>query len=356
MASNSVTSPLNLTTISRRAFVIGATALAAAPALGLLSSDPARADEFRPSVRQPGTLSPLITPNDGFYTTTKNAAGDPVISPAQWRLVIDGAIGQAVQLDYATLQQLPTVEVAKTLECVSNLVSQCGLAPFGCELIGTAVWRGVALADIIQAAGGPTGAGGVTLIGADEYTSTISLEAASDPETLLVYEMNGEPLPARHGAPARVIVPGRYGYKSAKWVVGIRLTPRIDADWYGQRGWSRDGIVKTMSRIDVPAQNWVIPAGTQTVQGIAYAGARGISLVEFSADGGATWQPAQFVEGAIGRDAWVRWQGSFQIAPGQTVNLVSRATDGAGALQGREFRPAQPDGAEGWHTVDVRGA
>ncbi len=307
--------------------------------------------------RQPGTLSSLITPTENHYHVTKNPIADPVIKPEEWSLALDGEVNNPVQLDYATLRQLPTVEIAKTLECVSNLTDRCELVPFGCELIGTASWKGVRLVDLLELARGlKPGVVAVAMIGEDEFVSAVPPEAALDPNTIVAYEMNGTVLPYEHGYPARVLVPGRYGYKSPKWIRVIRPSVRPVVDWYGQRNWSRDGIVKTMTRIDVPAPAATLPAGPQQIAGIAYASNRGISRVEFSADGGASWTPATFLEPQPGVDAWVRWEGSFDLPTGATVKLVARATDGQGTLQTEMFSLAQPNGASGWNSIEVSGA
>jgi DMSO/TMAO reductase YedYZ molybdopterin-dependent catalytic subunit len=313
-------------------------------------------DVLTPAGRSPGQLSPLITPSSAFYVVTKNAGGDPQLEPGAWRLIVDGQVNSPVQVDYQTLQQLPAVEVVKTLECISNFTAKCELASFGCDLISTAVWRGARLSDLFDLAGGlRPSATSLTVVTADEFTSSVPIEAALDAETLLVYEMNSAPLPAVHGFPARVVVPGRYGFKSAKWVV--QLSPRAQPvpDWYGQRHWSLDGIVKTMTRIDTPAPGAELAAGRQPIGGIAYAGSRGVQAVEFSPDSGATWQAAELVEPAVGRDAWVRWQGAFDLAAGQETTLVGRAIDGSGALQIERFSLPQPDGGSGWHSITVRG-
>jgi DMSO/TMAO reductase YedYZ molybdopterin-dependent catalytic subunit len=349
------------TLLTRRAFVTGLAASAVGLALGgLVVRDTAAApladDVLNPAARAPGQLSPLITPNAAFYVVTKNAGGDPVIDAASWRMVIDGQVNSPVQLDYATLQQLPQVQVVKTLECISNLTAQCEQASFGCGLISNAAWIGARLSDVFDLAGGlKPDVVTVAAIAADEFTSAIPLDAALDPETLIVYQMNGAPLPAAHGFPARVLVPGRYGMKNPKWVVQLRPMNRQFVDWYGQRNWSLQAIVNTMSRIDVPAPGAELPAGPQTIAGIAYAGDRGISAVEYSADGGATWQPAGPIEPQPGRDTWVRWQGTFTLAAGQVAQLVVRATDGTGALQTDQFSLAQPNGATGWNSVTVKG-
>jgi DMSO/TMAO reductase YedYZ molybdopterin-dependent catalytic subunit len=309
-----------------------------------------------PSGRRPGELPDLITANDNFYIVTKNAGGDPALHPDDWRLVVDGEVQRAFELDYAALRKLPAVEVTKTLECISNLVDKCDLAPFGCDLISTARWKGVRLADVLALAGGvKPGATFMATISADEYTTALPLGVAMAPDALLVFEMNGQVLPREHGYPARILVPGRYGMKNAKWVVALRPMAREFVDWYGQRQWSREALVKTMTRIDVPARDARLQAGAQRIAGVAYAGDRGVQKVEFSSDGGETWETAELAEPAAGRDTWVRWTSRFTIAAGADAMLIARATDGAGNLQSQPFSLAQPDGAGGWNSINVRG-
>ena len=277
--------------------------------------------------------------------------------PDDWRLVVDGEVQRPFELDYAALRKLPSVEVTRTLECISNLVDKCELAPFGCDLISTARWKGVRLSDVLGLVGGlKPGVTFLATISADEYTTALPIDVAMSPDSLLVFEMNGQVLPREHGYPARLLVPGRYGMKNPKWVVALRPMKREFVDWYGQRSWSREARVKTMTRIDVPARDAHLQAGPQRIAGVAYAGDRGIQKVEFSADGSQTWQTADLTEPAAGRDVWVRWQGRFTIAAGAEVTLVARATDASGALQPQPFSLAQPDGAAGWNTITVRGA
>lgn len=308
-----------------------------------------------PSGRRAGQLAEAITPNSNFYIVTKNAGGDPVLRLGDWRLRIDGEVQRPIELDYRSLRQLPAVEVTKTIECISNLVTKCELASFGCDLISTARWKGARLTDVVALAGGvKPGATVLATFAADEFTTALPIEVALAPDTLLVYEMNGQVLPREHGYPVRMLVPGRYGMKSAKWVVALRAMRRDFADWYGQRDWSKQGIVRTMTRIDVPAAGAVLAPGDQRIAGIAYGGDRGVAKVEFSADGGTTWDNATFLELPPSRDCWVRWEGSFELAPGSEVTLAARATDGAGAVQIEAFSLAQPDGGSGWHTIDAR--
>lgn len=342
--------------LTRRAFVAGL-ALATLARTESAAAAPLAQAALTPSGRTAGQLAPLITPTAAFYTVTKNAGGDPRVESGGWRLVVDGQVNSPVQLDYAVLQQLPPIELTKTLECISNLTANCELASFGCDLISTATWRGARLIDVFDLAGG-LGPSVVAVLAtaADEYTSALPLEAATDPDTLVVYQMNGAPLPSSHGFPARLLVPGRYGLKSAKWIVQLSAVSQPVVDWYGQRNWNREGIVRTMARIDLPANGAQLPAGPQTIAGIAYAGNRGVAAVEYSPDGGASWQPAAFVESQPDVDTWVRWQGAFDLAPGQLATLVCRATDGTGALQTEAFTLPQPDGGAGWHSVVVKGA
>ncbi len=307
--------------------------------------------------RAPGTLAPAITANSDFYVVTKNAVADPVVDPTGWRLIVDGQVNSPVQFDYRTLRMLNAVEVVKTLECISNFTAQCNLAAFGCDLISTARWRGVRLSDVLDLAGGlKNDATTLAFVSIDEFSAGLPVEVVDDPETLIVYEMNGEPLPLEHGYPARLLVPGRYGMKNPKWLTAIRALNTDFLGWYEQRNWNKDGFVKTMARIDVPADGGVLIDGPQRVAGIAYAGDRGIETVEFTVDGGQSWAEAQLLEPAAGKDAMVRWQGSFDLPPQSSLTIVVRATDGNGDVQSSQFILPQPDGASGRHAVTVYAA
>jgi DMSO/TMAO reductase YedYZ molybdopterin-dependent catalytic subunit len=309
------------------------------------------------SAHRPGQLADVITGTDDFYIVSKNAAQDPFIELAGWRLRVDGEVARPIEIDYRSLRNLPSVEITKTLECISNFVTNCELAPFGCDLISSAQWKGARVRDILTLAGGVTrGVTSLMAIAADDFTTALPIEVALESDTLLVYAMNGRPLAREHGYPARVLVPGRYGMKNAKWVIALRPLGRASDDWYGQRSWSKQAIVKTMARIDVPARDAELPPGRQRIAGIAYAGDRGIEKVEFSADGGDHWYTANVIDRPAGRDVWVRWEGSFTLSPGETLTLIARATDGTGELQIEAFSLPQPDGSSGWHSLEVRAA
>jgi DMSO/TMAO reductase YedYZ molybdopterin-dependent catalytic subunit len=307
--------------------------------------------------RPRGELATAVTPNDDFYIVSKNAVSDPIVDAASWRLVIDGEVNRPVQIDYRTLRAMPSVEVTKTLECISNFTAGCNLTSFGCDLISTARWRGARLSDVLDLAGGlKPSAVGLAFLSTDEFSAGLTTDVVEDPETLVVFEMNGQPLPREHGFPARLLVPGRYGMKNPKWLAGIRVMNQEHAGWYEQRNWSKAGIVKTMSRIDVPANGAVLAAGTQRVAGIAYAGDRGVAKVEFSTDDGGTWRPARLLEPMAGKDAMVRWEGTFSVRQSQSLTITVRSTDGNGDVQTDDFQLPQPDGASGRDAVSVSAA
>jgi DMSO/TMAO reductase YedYZ molybdopterin-dependent catalytic subunit len=304
--------------------------------------------------RPKGTLPEPISTNEQFYVVTKNAVADPVIDPTGWSLIIDGEVQRPTKVDYRTLRQLPSVEIVKTIECISNFTAMCELTSFGCDLISTARWKGVRLSDLIDLAGGlKPSAAYLAVLSVDEFSSGLPLEVINDPDTIVVYEMNGEVLPREHGYPARLLVPGRYGMKNPKWLAAIRPVREEFLGWYEQRDWNKEGMVKTMARIDVPAGGATLPPGLQRIAGVAYAGDRGIQAVEISADAGMTWSPAKFIEPAAGKDAWVRWEVTADLPTSSKVTLVVRAIDGTGEVQTEEFKLPQPDGGSGRHSIDV---
>lgn len=289
-------------------------------------------------------VTPEITPNDKFYTVSKNMLADPSVDVRSWRLDIRGLVERPFGLRYDELKGLPAVEQYNTLECISNEI--------GGDLIGNARWKGVRLRDLLERAGVKPGARKVVFHAADSYTDSIPLEKALEPGTVLAYEMNGEVLPKAHGYPARLLVPGIYGMKNVKWVTAIEV---VDYDFKGfwqKQGWSDEAVYKTMSRIDVPRNGQQLAPGAY-LGGIAFAGDRGITAVEVSLDDGQTWQPARVKE-ALGPFTWVLWvfQAPPDVAGPRKVKV--RATDGRGLHQTSHYVPPAPDGAEGLHTIVVQ--
>ncbi len=295
--------------------------------------------------REVDGLSPLVTSNRDFYRIDE-ALITPSVDVGSWRLQVSGMVDGPFELTYDDLLGLPLVERHITLSCVSNQV--------GGSLVGTAKWLGVRLADLLARAGVQPGATQVVGRSVDGFTVGFPMEAATDGrDALVAVGMNGEPLPAGHGFPARLVVPGLYGYVSAtKWLKEIELTTfeAFDAYWV-ERNWARHGPVKVQSRIDVPRDYGRVVAGPAVAAGVAWAPHRGISRVDVRVDQGP-WTEADLGP-ALGDDAWRQWSAPWDATPGEHV-LTVRATTGDGEVQTATREQPFPDGATGHHRVNVR--
>ncbi|MBQ1060406.1 sulfite oxidase [Micromonospora sp. C41] len=289
-------------------------------------------------------LAPYVTPNREFYRID-TALVVPQVDPVTWRLRIHGRVRNPIELSFDDLLARPMVERYVTLACVSNEV--------GGDLIGNARWLGVPIRDLLDEADPEDGADQVVGRAVDGWTCGTPTSVLRDGrDALLAVGMNGEPLPIQHGFPARMVVPGLYGYVSAcKWITELELTSFADFDAYWvPRGWSAQGPVKTQSRIDTPRPRSRPAAGPVTVAGVAWAQHRGISRVEVRVDGGP-WQEATLAP-AVSADTWVQWSWRWDATPGEHT-LQVRATDSTGETQTEQRAPVAPDGATGWHTVRV---
>jgi DMSO/TMAO reductase YedYZ molybdopterin-dependent catalytic subunit len=287
-------------------------------------------------------LTPIVMPNDAFYRID-TALLVPSLDTATWQLRIHGLVERETTLTWDQLISMPQFEQYVTIACVSNEV--------GGRLVGNAKWTGVKLREVLDIAG-PTSAA-TQLVGRslDSWTAGMPMDWVMDParEPMIAIQMNGVPLPRAHGYPARLIVPGLYGYVSAtKWLTDLELTTweAYDAYWV-PLGWSKKGPILTQSRIDTPRSS--VAAGPVPIAGIAWAPDRGVSKVEVGIDG--TWHEAHR-SAPISAATWVQWLYAWDATPGQHTVSV-RATDGTGTLQEEiPSRPA-PDGARGWHTITV---
>ncbi len=286
-----------------------------------------------------------ITPNERFYVVSKNPPGfDPDVEEDKWLLQVGGLVGQPARITYPQLRAMPAVEQLQTLECISNEV--------GGDLISNAKWKGVRLRDVLARAGGPgVKAVKVAFHCADGYTESIPLIDAMNPTTVLAYEMNGERLAKAHGFPVRLLIPGLFGMKNPKWISRIEV---VDYDFQGyweRSGWSEEAVVKTMSRVTTLKRTH--PLDEIPVGGVAFGGDRGIKDVEFSTDGGKSWEKAE-LKTPLGPFTWVLWAAVWKpTAPGEYTVRV-RAKDGSGVLQTAKETTTLPDGASGYHTLRVR--
>lgn len=291
--------------------------------------------------RVPG-LSSDITSVADHYVVDINLE-KPSVDADDWRLRIGGLVDAPAKLSFAALQRrFEVVEQVSVLTCISN--------PVGGRLIGNAAWTGVRLRDVLKAAGVQGGAVDVVFRCADGYDVSIPLARAMQSTALLAIGQNGRPLTQEHGFPCRVRVPALYGMMNAKWVESIELIDSNHRGYWAQRGWSEIGEVRTQSRIDTPQQARV---GEPTwIGGIAWAGDRGISLVEVSVDGGRSWQPAELAS-PRSRVAWTRWAYRWTPERRGAVRVLCRASDGTGRSQDGAQRSPHPDGATGYHDAEI---
>ncbi len=289
-------------------------------------------------------LSTFFTPNSQFYRVDTDLVV-PQVSPDSWTLRIDGLVRSPFEVTFDELLRMPLTEADVTLVCVSNEV--------GGPYAGNARWLGAPLATLLRRAGIKVGADQVLSTGADGMTISTPLSAVLDGRNALVaVGMNGQPLPVVHGFPARMVVPGLYGYVSAtKWVTRLTVTTfASQRAYWTQRGYAAQAPIKTESRIDVPKPLARISAGRVPVAGVAWAPHRGITAVEVSVDNGP-WRNARLAA-ADGIDTWRQWVWTWDASPGLHT-LRARATDAAGSTQTAHEDPSFPDGASGWDSVVV---
>ena len=291
-------------------------------------------------------LSPLFVPNSDFYRID-TALTVPVVDPVAWRLTIGGMTEREVVLSFQDILDLGVREYVITLTCVSNEV--------GGPLLGNARWLGVPLREVLALAGPTAGADMVLSTSFDGFTAGTPLDALTDPlrDAILAVGMNGEPLPAEHGFPVRMVVPGLYGYVSAtKWLTELKVTTFAnDEGYWTPRGWDALGPIKLSSRLDTPRVDRAVPPGLTKVAGVAWAQPIGIAAVDITIDGGA-WLPAT-LSAPINNDSWVQWFVDWD-APTGVHTIVVRATDNDGNVQLQERVPPVPNGSTGWQSSLVR--
>ena len=289
-------------------------------------------------------LSSFITPNDSFYRVD-TALILPQVDPATWQLRIHGMVQREVTLTFAELLKRPLIEDYVTLTCVSD--------PVGGPYVGNAKWLGASLAALIRQARPLAGASQLLCTSVDGFTSGTPLTVVLDGrEALLAVAMNGTELPVEHGFPARMVVPGLYGYVSAtKWVTDIEVTTFAAASAYWvQRGWSQQAPIKTECRIDVPAGGASLRPGLTPVAGVAWAQHKGIAAVQVRVDGGP-WHQARLAA-VPGIDTWRQWVWEWPATPGSHL-LEARATDQTGYTQTPVQAHPPPNGASGYPSAAV---
>ncbi len=287
-------------------------------------------------------LTPIVVPNEAFYRID-TALLTPSVDAATWTLRIHGMVDRETTLTWDQLVAMPLIEQVVTIACVSNEV--------GGNLVGNAKWTGVRLREVLDLAGVQGGATQLVGRSVDGWTAGMPTAWVMDEarEPIIAVKMNDRPLPPIHGYPARLIVPGLYGYVSAtKWLSELELTTMeaFDAYWV-PLGWAKEAPILTQARIDTPRSR--VAPGRVAIAGVAWAPDRGIQRVEVGIDG--TWYEAD-LSSPINDATWVQWVAIWDAQPGRHTIQV-RATDGHGVLQEELRSPPAPDGARGWHTVSV---
>jgi DMSO/TMAO reductase YedYZ molybdopterin-dependent catalytic subunit len=291
-------------------------------------------------------ITPLVVPNDRFYRID-TALIVPRVDIETWSLRIHGLVERETRLDWRELTALPTFEQYVTIACVSNEV--------GGNLVGNAKWTGVRLREVLEIAGVRPEASQLVGRSVDGFTAGMPTAWVMDPgrEPMIAIAMNDEPLPTAHGYPARLIIPGLYGYVSAtKWLAELELTTMEDFDGYWiPLGWAKEAPILTQSRIDVPRSGATLAPGRNVAAGVAWAPDRGISAVEVQLDDGP-WLPAE-ISRPISDATWVQWRAPFDATETGGHILRVRATDGDGEVQTERTTSPPPSGARGRHSVVI---
>ncbi len=304
------------------------------------------------------------TPTPNFYVRSNFAI--PTLAAERWRLRVEGAVERPFDLSLDDLLALPARELVVTLECAGN--SRLGLAPlpqgepWGSGAVSTGRWRGAALRDVLGRAGLHGDVIEILFEGADRgeredadgplaFARSLPLDKALDPDTLLAYELNGEPLPREHGGPARLIVPGWYGMASVKWPLrmvaleqpfkGYFQAKRYVLDRPGNPEHEPLRAMRVKSTITCPAAGAVLAPGRHLVSGVAWSGAGAITRVEISTEGAGVWRPARLL-GEPTCYGWRQWEFEWEVACRGRHALRARATDERGNIQ--------PDAAE-WNRL-----
>jgi DMSO/TMAO reductase YedYZ molybdopterin-dependent catalytic subunit len=285
----------------------------------------------------------FLTSNENFYRVD-TALSVPQLRAEDWSLRIHGLVDRELTLTFADLAAMDLVTRTITMTCVSNEV--------GGPYVSTANFTGVLLRDLLAKAGVRPGVDQVLSSSVDGYSAGSPLASVLDPQrdAMLAIGMNGQALPPEHGFPARLVVPGIYGYASAtKWVVDIELTTfAAKKQYWVPRGYAEKAPIKTESRIDLPQGLQALPNGRAVVAGIAWAQTKGITKVEVQMDGGP-WQEADLAA-SVTNQTWRMWRKVYDLKPG-THTVICRATDATGYTQTAQRVSPIPDGATGLHTI-----
>jgi DMSO/TMAO reductase YedYZ molybdopterin-dependent catalytic subunit len=306
----------------------------------VLRSQVAEVSNFDFSLLDKGT-----TPVELFFI--REHFPPPGVSSADWKLSIRGAVSVPAEIPFEELVALPRRLLPVTIECAEN--------PAAGGLISHAEWSGVSLASLLEKARPGADARFVRLSGADGFSRSIPFAKAMHADTLLVYQMNGDKLPAKHGFPVRAVVPGWYGMDSIKWLRGIEVL----TDGPPEQGYQRQvrslltgtrpgGPVTAMnvkSAFSRPLDGAILTGRNFTVHGAAWAGENRVRQVDISMDGGRSWQAAKLLSQPRPYE-WVHWAYVWKIKDAAEYELLVRAGDDQGRQQPLKQASERVDGYE----------
>jgi len=277
-----------------------------------------------------------------------NPSDPPEVEASDYRLIIEGEVDNPLSLSLEQLKAYPAISQMRTLQCIGN--------PIGGNLIGNATWVGLSLAALLKEAGIRSRGRFLKLESLDGYHTGIPRKLALHEDSLLAYQMNGDPLPAKHGYPLRCLFPGRYGQKQPKWITRITAESKAHVGHWEGQGWSDDAFILPGSRIEMPTDNGTVESDF-VISGIAVTDESGVEQLEVSIDNGVNWQVAEVLRGP-NPYAWTMWWLNVAGVEAGVYRILARATDGNGYKQSRKkklqiFDITFPDGNDYMHELSV---
>jgi DMSO/TMAO reductase YedYZ molybdopterin-dependent catalytic subunit len=289
-------------------------------------------------------LPGLTAQEDFYYVSINNEALDPKIKEADWKLEVGGMVKNPSTF---TLQQLKDQFEVHDLEFVMSCISN----PVGGDLAGNAIWTGFKMKDLMQAVGVEPGGKWIVWEAADNFYESIPLAEVLEEDCRLVYGINGDALDQKHGFPLRVLIPGRYGMKSPRWITKITVASEEKLGYWANRGWTRTAFVQPTSRFDFPKDGDSFkPDESKEFHGVAYAGKKPITKVEVSIDDGKTWLEAKLTA-QRSKYAWVLWTLPWKAVKGTSKVTVRCWADGV--VQDPKQADSLPEAASGYHSVVI---
>ena len=289
-----------------------------------------------------GEFPDFITENEDYFVTRIGSV--PAINRDTYRLDIVGLIDNPTSLSLVELQSLNMTELPLTIECIGNGGSA--------DLVGTAVWEGFNVYDLLESLGLSENATGVRYLAADGYYASHTLDQLENNSVLGALYMNGVEIPPIQGFPLRILNPGYYGIKQPAWVTQIEVIDRPLEDYWEDRGWDTSPPIEIDSHIFFPQDSATTGINENLrIGGCAFGGTR-VKLVEYTIDDGSTWNNATIIQQLDADNVWVFWEINFSFSDASYITLQIRATDINDNQQTRTDSSAA-DGTSTWPQLTI---